>query len=437
MTAAVRPTSVQRSGGKGSLVATKRMVLAGLVGVAWVSGSAGWPGEAVAAQDGLQWEAGKRADASHPVVAALRIDRDAWARYADLMGLNADQHDAAMDLHAAYVSGYDRLATRVLDSSRPIEPTVGDPGPFCPGTDWALFWTDRAALRFVVDAIELGDAYMDRLRTLAGEDAARADLQRVEDARARETFLAISSIADAFGAAADLIAIGREFDPPHTPAEDGGRVASVLAKYERDVGRFSQRRIQELVENARLRLEPPEPGAADDRADFMLRLRMDGHFSWLERANVSGALDVLRALPEPQRVEWDAAFKRARWPGVYGPNRLFRTHDAALELGELTSDQRAAIAEVMAEYAGEAARVNLLWTHEWRTLHSMRQSVCMGFSPADAQAESDHVRAVEDARTARLEIDERFAQRVLAILTRSQREAVRPAAIGDPGDGGG
>ncbi|CAK9073105.1 Uncharacterized protein SCF082_LOCUS35861, partial [Durusdinium trenchii] len=129
-------------------------------------------------------------------------------------------------------------------------------------------------------------------------------------------------------------------------------------------------------------------------------------------------------MPTSMRDDWDLAYKKARWPQVYAPGEFHRTHDAALGLQGLTDDQRGAIEAAMSQYVREAEPANKKWIDAIAEREEANREIGGEWTQEKWEAYEATREAVQQARTDRSELDDRFVERVLAVLTPEQREAL-------------
>lgn len=409
---------------------TKRAVLAAL-GVVLV---AGWPlgvgvlpvGPAVAMAQEVQGADQDEDDEQLKQMMVLSIDRGSAGSYADLMGLDDLQRELAMEMYRDYYEQYRNVAVTTRDvMERAQEAAGGDPDEMMERMRDSM----RVVLAFLDRSVELGEQYVADLGALALDDAQTEGHRRVVRARQRE--LAVSLVGvDAGPGAVDLVRIARGLEPPLRPGEDAGPAGEALLAYERELDRVCAPFARRTIDRYRQQIRTFMEGEADGELENEMQDAIVEMAATLNAAADRHAGMVRRALPEERQGEWDLAVNRARWPVVYAPGGVHRTHDAAMALDDLSADQRENIADAMAHYTREANPINKRWIAAMGRAQAARSAMRREWSEdlwADLQAKD---RAAKDAQADREALDNRFAQRILQNLTETQRRAM-PARESD------
>lgn len=364
----------------------------------------------------------------------LSIPRESATFYADLMDLDELQREIALEMHREYLGEYRDAAVKMRDVVRTIEEAMEDDV-----TDWEkveAMMADmmKVAMGFMERVVTLGERYVEDLGALAATEAQQAAHDRVVRTRDREIAMAMSTMNGGPDTGlVDLIAIARSMDPPVLPDENGsgdaGAAQQALYAYEREMGElcagFVDRALEAFREMAEAMGEGDEEWAGEDR----LEQEMEAMVERMTAANERHARRVHTVMPGRMRDAWDAAYKKARWPEVYAPGDVERTRDAALALESLTDDQRAAIDAAMDQYARELEPANKAWVDAVAELDEARQALDEDSDQNDWMAYQAKNEAVQEKRSDRSALDDRFVERVLAVLTPEQREAM-PTNVG-------
>lgn len=409
--------------------------MAGAVGLAMV---AGWPmgagvwraGPALAAAQearGTDQQTETEDDETLQEMMVLSIDRDSARSYAALMGLDDLQREMALDMHRDYLEQYRDAAMTTRDVMEQAEDAAGgDPDEMMERVRDRM----RVVLAFLDRSVELGEQYVADLGALAIDDTQNEGHRRVVRARQRELAVALVSV-DGGERAVDLVRIARGLEPPLRPTDQGSSAADVLLAYERELeplcGPFATKTFDRYRSMVRSFME----GEADGDTENEMQAAIVSMAETLNAAGDRYARRILKVLPAERQAEWDRSYKLARWPEVYAPSEVHRTHDAAVELEGLTDDQLETIAATMAHYTREAEGANQRWIGAVRDLDEARRDLGRDSTPDDWEAYQARNQAVQAAREARMAIDERFAGRILQILTPEQREAMPAGAGGE------
>lgn len=416
---------------------TKRAVVAAL-GVVLV---AGWPlgvgvlpvGPAVAMAQEVQGADQDEDDEQLKQMMVLSIDRGSARYYAQLMELGEMERELAMEMYREYYERYRDVAVTTRDV---MERAREDAGGDFEKMEALMRDAMRVVMAFLERSITLGEQYVGDLGQLAVTEAQQAGHERVVRTRQRE--LAVSLVGvDGGPGAIDLVRIGRNMEPPvlagegEGPAGEAyGPAGEALLAYERELERVCGPFVTETIDRYRTMVQSFMEGDSDGEVENQMQDAMVEMAATLNAAADRHAGMVRRALPEERQGEWDLAVNRARWPRVYAPGGVHRTHDAAMALDDLSADQRENIADAMAHYTREANPINKRWIAAMGQAQAARNAMRREWSEdlwADLQAKD---RAAKDAQADREALDNRFAERILKNLTEAQRRAM-PAQESD------
>jgi len=407
-----------------------RKFAVGLFGLSLV---AGWPVGLLAvpiapaaafAQDVNVVEEEEEEDETLQEMMILSIDRSSASYYAEVMGLDELQRDIAMELYREYFEEYRNAAVTTRDVMLKFEESMEDGDFDYENMEEVMRKTMSVVLGFFDRAIGLGQQYVNDLSDLAVDDAQRAGHERVIFARQRGLAVAISTMDGGDEGLVDLITIGRDLDPPLLTANADDPASLALLEYERELGGVCGPMVDRALQGVRDMVEALSSGEEDGRVEESLERDMEALIERFEAINGRYARRVHAALPDERRDEWDRAYKRARWPEVYAPGDAHRAHDAALELEDLTDDQREAIAATMEHYTREAEGANQRWISAVQDLDEARRDLGEDSTPDDWEVYQAKNQAVRDSRAARMALDERFAERIMQVLTPEQQEAM-------------
>jgi hypothetical protein len=406
-----------------------RLLVAGVVVAGVLGGGLGWPaGPAVVRGQEVE-SAGEAVQYEDPMLQemmVLSISRESAAYYADLMGLDALQREVALDMHRDYLDQYRQAAVAMRDFMRDFEAKMGEGG-----ADFEKVMGEmmRVAMGFMDRVVVLGTRYVEDLGALAATDEQRAGHERVARTRDREMAAAMTSMGGGNGVV-DLIAIGRDLDPPLLPVEGEDPAAQALLEYERELGAACGPFVERALGAFREMMEAAARDGMDAGGEDKIQAEVEAMIERFASTNERYVRRVHNALPAERQAAWDLAYKRARWPEVYAPNNFHRTHDAAMALEGLTSEQREAIAAAMQQYTREADPANKKWIDAIAEAEAVRNRMRTEWSEelwAEMQAKDQ---ASKDAQAARDALDERFTERVMKTLTPEQREAMPETGSG-------
>lgn len=416
---------------------TKRMVVgaigAVLVGVLVAPWPIG-PAAAVARQAAAAEQPDADEDPMVREMMVLSIPRESASYYADLMGLDELQREIVLEMHREYLDSYRNAAYTMRDARVVLEEKMaggmgggGDMGDL----EETMRGMMRVMLGFLDRVMTLGQDYIDDLGALASGEDQQAGHARVVLAREREMAVVMSSMeGGGQGGVIDLIALGRQMDPPVLPEEGHGPAGEVLLAYERELGAlcgpFVGRAIKAFREMAENFSMDPQAGGPDEQ----LEKEMEALVQRFTAINDRVVRQVHGALPPERQAEWMLAYNRARWPRVYAPGDFHRAHDAAMALEDLSDEQREMIAVTHAQYTREADAMNRKWVGAINEAEEMRRSMAREWDQELWAKFQELDRASKAIQADREALDDRFVERVLGILTDAQREAM-PVLGGD------
>lgn len=275
------------------------------------------------------------------------IDRSDVRRYANLLELDEQQREAAIELHREYVAEMrrigdalqERFAQHAAESledvregrlstayfsamMRATASADDDPNPL------ALLTTERELL--------------DDLLALATTPEQRDGVERVERAWRRDY---ASAAPSPWGDSADVAAVVRE-----AGLADIDGIDAILLEYEIE------------IDPVRRMILEPMPGEAP------LREVAEGEqLTWqntalrAKRMNTVYAVRVKNALPAEHHDRWNQAVREAFWPEPYersGPQKVLMTLFLAKNL---TDEDRAELEDIQSRYARRAKTINGTW----------------------------------------------------------------------------
>ncbi len=403
---------------------TSRMVLGAIGAVLVTSWPLGGVGLPVGAAVVLAQEAGEPGqeedDPELREMMVLSIDRDSARYYAELMQLDELERELAMEMYRDYYEKYRAAAVTARDVMRKAQEQAG--GDF-EKMEALMRDAMRVIMAFLERSIKLGEQYVGDLGQLAVTEEQQAGHQRV--VRARERELAVSLVGAQGGPGAiDLVRIGRTMDPPVLAGEREGPAGEALLAYERELERECGPFVVETVARYRTMLEEFMAGDSDGDTEDKMQAAIMKMAASLNGAADRHARAVHNALPADRRSKWDLAVKRARWPEVYAPTDAHRAHDAAMDLEDLSDEQREAIASLLAQYDREADQVNKRWIDAMGEAEAARNAMRTEWSEDLWAKYREKDQASKDAQADRNALDARFVERIVRTLTDAQREAM-------------
>ncbi|NRA58927.1 MAG: hypothetical protein HRU13_12505, partial [Phycisphaerales bacterium] len=130
--------------------------------------------------------------------------------------------------------------------------------------------------------------------------------------------------------------------------------------------------------------------------------------------NARYARQIMQLLPTERQSYWDREVKRRTWPTVYRDSSVERQMDAAEKLDSLSTEQRENLATIRDSYQREATPMNERWAKAIDEVQASEDGNWWGWGGEDTEA--------DEIEKEREELDERFVERVRALLTAEQLE---------------
>lgn len=267
-----------------------------------------------------------------------------------LIGLNLteDQREAV----TALVDGYQEQAEQVAQQSRQARQSameaMRDGGPEAAAEAWQKTAEDQKKWRTErekLDASLLSDvqAILMPEQTSKWESVRR---QIVRSQSMRQGLLA--------GERVDVLVLVNKLE---LTEQDREQLRPVLEQYELDIEREIAARDR-VTNEAVSSFEPAQLFDPEKREDLTKRMEARREASEKVReVNSRFAKQVAALLPEASRVQFDRAYKEASFPDVYRTTQAGRALTAAEGFGDLTADQRLAIADLYDSYTQQVERL--------------------------------------------------------------------------------
>lgn len=267
-----------------------------------------------------------------------------------LIGLNLteDQREAV----TALVDGYQEQAEQVAQQSRQARQSameaMRDGGPEAAAEAWQKTAEDQKKWRTErekLDASLLSDvqAILMPEQTSKWESVRR---QIVRSQSMRQGLLA--------GERVDVLVLVNKLE---LTEQDREQLRPVLEQYELDIEREIAARDR-VTNEAVSSFEPAQLFDPEKREDLTKRMEARREASEKVReVNSRFAKQVAALLPEASRVQFERAYNEASFPDVYRTTQAGRALTAAEGFGDLTADQRLAIADLYDSYTQQVERL--------------------------------------------------------------------------------
>ncbi len=340
------------------------------------------------------------------------------ARYADLLGFDADQKEAATALLEGMQAEWDAGAKKMRDEMESIREE------FQESKDTSI-WTDRmpAIMRKQRDArAKMEQTFVSDFKSLLSEDQ-QGQWGNVERTYRRDTTIPRGRLS---GESVDLVRLAEEL-----PLSDPAKAKSTLDQYEADLDRALVER-NEIVDEAQQRVG--DGPAAMERAmqdEAFVKLREKAREARLKvrETNQRYARQLASALPADEAAKFSEEFTRRSFPDVFRKTLTADSLAAAADFEDLTAEQKQQIATMRGSYAQEVERANkaLMDATEKYEATSEGYASALGggmrFRTFGAGGQEEgRANPVDEARSAKRDMEKKALDNLKGILSDSQRE---------------
>jgi hypothetical protein len=347
-----------------------------------------------------------------------QVSKRSVERYAEVLGLSAEQKESALAIHEGYAASYQEAQKTRRAAFEDMRRSSEDTG------DNTIFMEKMPKIekdfRDKTQKLEKG-LFDDMKALLSGPQESK--WVRVERARRREVNLRSGGVS---GAAVDLMDV---VDGLKLPPDAMTPVSPLLEEYEKELD-------TQLQAKAKAASDGPvfEPGKPID-ADKMKKQMQDAREAGLKvkEVNERSARKIEPLLPDDKRAAFRDAVRERSFPQVYRPSRVSKGMDAALKLDDLTPAQRSSVQAFRAQYQRDVAALNDAWASAITASEGEGQTgVILGTDGGHVMLNmGDDPPALVDARKARRDLDDRMNEKLKGVLNESQQSKVAKASTPD------
>lgn len=358
-------------------------------------------------------------------------------RYAEVLGLSADQLDAARVLLEGLIERHTLAQVEMNEIMGDLRAEAAESG------DFRIFLEEMPAARERYDterrAIE--SAFFDDLRVLLTE-AQEANWAAVERTRRRLSTIGRGTLA---GESVDLVELCDELQ---TPAGTEAELAPLLSRYEIDLDRALEARntLQDKQREAMGGGAPAiDPGESRIDVQEMLKIAAEVREAsvGVRDVNQNYARQIRGVLTGELGERFDRLWRKWSYPKVYAETYTSQVINSALEFEDLDAAQRERLAMLLERYQRELERANEAWADAIASSDAEGRSAVMiggGGGGMMMIEEGDEAGGpVDDARRARRDLNRDYLAQVRGMLSPDQRtrlpqrEMPQPVGGGTPG----
>ncbi len=338
-----------------------------------------------------------------------RLTSRSVTAYGELLGLGPEQTEIARALHDGYLNGVEAVAEERRGALRELKTAHQ-------GEKHSLEIKERVleiTTAFENESARVEAAFFRDLRLVLDEDQA-VQWPRVERLRRRETTLRLGWYS---GDGIDLIAMTRVIAGER---DLGPEVEAALETYELQIDRALVIKARELAEMLDAVSDPTRSLAPSDYAEMGQTKRSVGLH--VRNVNRRHARVIESLLPEDIAPAFHDELLRRSFPKIYRESRTDRLFTAADRLDDLSIDQRVSLGQLRESYRRQRVAANGAWSAAIieREEDGGRAGSAQGKDGGRPDADTP-LDSVQKAQRAGRELDERYAGKVIAILSPSQQ----------------
>jgi hypothetical protein len=346
------------------------------------------------------------------------ISKKAIESYAQMLGMDKDQKDAAMALQEGYRSSFKQLQTETQKFYKEMTEKAQESGDFMAMAKEAA----KAGQQLQEKGEKLESGFLEDIKALL-TDVQKDKWPRVERARRRDKTLRFGFYS---GQNMDLVRLlqGVGVKPDSSP-ELAGQVDRYELEMDKDLKAF-EAWGKEQQENQGKMFE-----GGFDMSKIQDMMKKMGELSKAMRdTNVTFARSISMVLPPEKQAQFDLEVRKKSYPRVYRESYTSKALAEAEKFNDLDSDQKASIAALKSDYARDLEAANKAWAAAI-TDKEDKNGGSLGMIMMMGQGDSND--EVGRAHQVRKDLDTRVKDRLLGTLTESQKSRLPEDKV-DPKD---
>ncbi|MBS0195645.1 MAG: hypothetical protein JSR77_02700 [Planctomycetes bacterium] len=352
------------------------------------------------------------------------VSKRAVEKYAEILGLSAEQKEAALTMQSGYAAAYAEKQKAMRDSMDEVRRAADDSG------DQTVFMERMPKIEkdFREGVTKLEKDFFNDLKSLVSGAAQEEKWVKVERARRREVGLRQGTVS---GESVDLISVveGLKLSP-----EAAKNITPILDAYEAELDRQLQARDAGKADGPAW-----EPGKPIDIEQIQKQMKESREAGLKVReVNQNNAHKIEALLPEETRAAFNSAVRKASFPRVFREPRVLKELDAALKLSDLDAQQRESLNEIKASYQRDVEPVNNNWANAIEASDNRGDTGAIGGAGGGmVLSMNEESQDLKDARKARRELDEKASDKLRKVLRQDQKDKLPKQFEGDEEGGPG
>jgi hypothetical protein len=328
--------------------------------------------------------------------------------YVKILGLDKDQREVAMTLLEGNQNEYQAARKKMEEGMRALGEKARET------EDFSIFRTEGPKLgsEFREKAKSLEKAFFDDLKASLN-NAQLANWAKVERLHRREKGLRFAFVS---GGNVDL---NQVIERSRAKPASGAEFETVLDQYDLELDKevISAEQIQkDLEDNAGKDGMNFDPA----RVEASLKPAFENAKS-IRETNREYARKLSQLMDDSSKARFNLEFNRRNFPRIYNESYVQKMLNAATSLTDLNTSQKESVGTLKSSYEQDAGPINDRWAKATQEREDKAGgSIMVLFKNGMGMATADLNKDVNDARTARKELDEKTKNRLTGILSEEQ-----------------
>ncbi|MFZ4573173.1 MAG: hypothetical protein ACOYN0_02170, partial [Phycisphaerales bacterium] len=359
------------------------------------------------------------------MMGSRRISKKSFEHYCELMGLSDQQRESAKAMFEGYQSACGAANTEHRAEIEKLNKQAQEE------EDHSIFMEKMPEImgKHQTKTRKLDDDFLADLKLVGSADTtADARWERVERARRRDSLLRLAAMS---GEGIDLAEVVRDFKLAEAEL---AAVQGELLEYEAELDKHLVAK-ESMMDRQDKEAVKPANGEFDiaKMQERMAEMREVG--AKIKETNEKHARKVADLLPEDRRAPFAKLVRARSFPRVYKDSKVARDMSAAMNLPDLTANQRESLAALKASYERDVSPINEAWASAIEAKEKDGQSGMIAAGGAMMMMDfGDEPEAIATAKKSKKDLDKNTRERFDQILTPEQKEKLpKEPAEGEDG----
>lgn len=324
-----------------------------------------------------------------------------------LVGFDAEQTATAHTLHQGYRGSVKGAMDAMRKKDKELRKTTEGDNP-----DWAKYSKERE---------KASQKYAEEMETL--ETGLLSDVKALCTPAQEAKFSALEKLRRRDKSRVFTLAPGELIDlrPMLLAAKaDPGPHAETITTWENNLDKL-------LIEREKFMRNAMKAMAGDDGPENMAKFFGDFRSVSVRIGDLNrrAAAEIASSLPDTQRAAFENETRLHTFPRIYGESPVSRAIAAAKATKDITSEQKTQLDEIRTAFAKEADPINVRWAaaadEQFRKIGDDMMSM---FQMDEEKSAKEPFFVIRKERRA---LDEKYREKVIAVLNQDQRDALTKA----------